>query len=221
MKIIVCDDHSSDQTLYVLKEMQKEFKGLFVLQNSRNLGHGQTFLKALREGYLSGEETLVTCDGDGQFSGKQLRTSFEEFLKTNAQVLEGGRSVRTDGRFRSVISFGTRVLSFSLSGKYPKDGNTPLRIYQRENVGKLLALVPKNTLVPNIWFSLISRILNLEILESEVESRQRLGKNSLGTSWQGISRYRKYKKLFIFCGQALAEVIINYRKVYLDCKKFK
>ena len=221
IKIIVCDDRSSDQTIVVLKELQKEFRSLFVLQNSKNLGHGPTFLRALSEGYLGGEEILITCDGDGQFSGIQLKGAYEEFIKMDTEVLEGGRSVRTDGHFRSVISFGTRILSLSLSGKYPKDGNTPLRIYRRETIGKLLDLVPDSTLVPNIWLSIISRMIKLEVLELKVESRKRLGENPEGTSWQGKSRYRKYKKLVVFCGRAIVEVIVNYRRVSLDCKKLK
>lgn len=219
LKIIVCDDNSTDDTLLVLNELQKEFFSLAVIKNSVNSGHGQSFLSALKAGYLSGEETLITCDGDGQFSGIQIRKAYERFVKSDVEVLEGVRSKRTDGKIRSLVSLGTRLVNLTLSGKYPKDGNTPLRIYKRAAMGNLLEYVPDSTIVPNIWFSLVSRMSKFDIIELQVEARPRLGNNSEGTSWQGISKFRKHKKLMVFCGLATRELIKEYKKVSNKCKK--
>lgn len=137
----------------------------------------------MKLGLASGNELILSLDGDGQFIGKEITHMVRSFLESDSQVAEGCRTRRTEPLFRKIVTLSTRLLVWSKCRVFPKDANTPLRIYRSEILNELLKQVQSDTLVPNLMFSYISRIQNFKILEFSVTSIPRRGDNSTGTSW--------------------------------------
>jgi glycosyltransferase involved in cell wall biosynthesis len=217
IEIVVCDDNSTDDTYSILKSISERKQNLHITQNRTNLGHGATFLNALKMGLeITKSEHLITCDGDGQFSGHTIYRIYHECKVKNIQVLEGVRISRSDGPLRATISFFTRALVGILTRDFPRDANTPLRVYQRDGIVTLFGLIPKPSLVPNLWFSIIVRTRNHEFEQSAAESRPRLGENKSGSTWQGMSRFRKLNRLIRFCRNATWEILSNIPKLTVN-----
>jgi glycosyltransferase involved in cell wall biosynthesis len=214
INIIVCDDSSKDLTHSILISITEQRENLHVIQNSRNLGHGATFLNALKVGLeFKGPKYLITCDGDGQFSGKEIYRIYAACKEKEIQVLEGVRKSRTDGALRATISFFTRVFVWVLTGNFPEDANTPLRVYQKNAIDTLYEVIPNRSLVPNLWFSIFVRAHKYNFIQSGVESRPRLGVSTSGSTWQGMSKFKKLKRLFEFCWNATWEISYNFSKL--------
>lgn len=61
IEIIIQDDNSTDTTLEILAEYQKEYKSISVYRNEENIGFNQNFEKALM---LAKGEYIAICDQD-------------------------------------------------------------------------------------------------------------------------------------------------------------
>lgn len=214
IEIVVCDDSSTDNTYTILSAISRTRENLHITRNPKNLGHGPTFLNALKfvQNFIDYQD-VITCDGDGQFSGNDIFRLYQEYKRDNVEVLEGVRTIRSDGRLRSIISFCTRTIVGILAGDFPRDANTPLRFYQKNTINLLLESIPQNSLVPNLWFSILVRTLKKDFTQSGAKSRPRIGKIKSGTTWQKMSKSTKMKALIVFCGKATREIFSNFTKI--------
>ena len=214
IEIVVCDDSSNDNTYSILNANSKSRKNLHVTRNPKNLGHGPTFLNALKfaQDFLDYQD-VITCDGDGQFSGHDIYKLYHEYKRGDIAVLEGVRTIRSDGRLRSIISFCTRMIVGTLTGDFPRDANTPLRIYHKTAINSLYESIPLNSLVPNLWFSILVRTRKYDFGQSGVKSRPRIGKIKSGTTWQKMSKSKRIRALILFCAKATREIFSNFRKI--------
>ena len=104
LDIVVVDDRSTDATAEVLTELASELPGLHVITAEQNRGHGPTALAAYRAGLELEPDLLVHVDGDGQFHGADLARLVNAALDTDADVVHGVRTGRTDPWFRRVLT---------------------------------------------------------------------------------------------------------------------
>lgn len=175
------------------------------------MGHGISTIKGLRKALDLNFEYIVAVDGDGQFKPKDINNCIQ-YLKNNSniEIVEGVRNSRDEICFRKIISLFTRFLIFTKTLTWPKDANTPLRIYRRDTLQKLLEFVPKNSLIPNLHISKLTRRQKINFKEIEVQSFPRGGQKGLNV--QSVSWNQKFKKLpskrlIIFCFKATKEWI--------------
>jgi dolichol-phosphate mannosyltransferase len=200
--LIVVDDRSTDRTVAVLEQLRDSGLPLQVEGNQVNLGHGPTTVRALRLALETGAQNVIALDGDGQFLGRDIRACYDASLELNLQVIEGIRTRDSDPVYRKVTSLATRILVWSRCKSFPKDANTPLRVYQRSALEEILERIPKDSLVPNLMISAYVRANKMRIGFVEVSFIDRRGDNPNSTSW-GRSRASLPSKKFIkFCGRA-------------------
>lgn len=209
-EIIIIDDFSNDFTPEVLERVDQELKSsslhFNITRNKVNMGHGPTTIKALTNALDYKVDFIMSVDGDMQFMASDLRKGLEFFVTTSSDVFEGVRTGRQESWFRNLTSIVTRLIVFLKCKKWPLDANTPFRIYRADTLFKLLAGLPKNFLIPNIFFSIKSRCLKLSISEYKIKCLPHSGSDNVGTTWNSNSKYIPSLKFVNFCVNALLQL---------------
>lgn len=199
----VVDDHSSDSTPEILKELVLRFGSkLQVIRNERNLGHGPSTVTALKLGVSAGREFVLSVDGDGQITGSDARRLVEAISSTNCEVAEGVRLMRREPMYRKVVSMLTKLLVWIRSGVLPRDANTPFRIYRNSVISHILESIDISGSTPNLKISEICRRNQLHIKQLEVVWRPRRASSSTGTMWGPRRTVLPSRKFVAFCLKA-------------------
>ena len=211
--VIIVDDFSTDSTARVVSEFTPQNVTIRLVKNDQNKGHGPTTLRALKEGLGSGAGVVVASDGDGQVSAQDLRRMLTEFQSTNCDVLVGVRIGRKESVFRVVTSWVTRVITGVRSHKRILDANTPFRVYSSAALTDLLEIVPRESMVPNLWMTVIGQRSLLDVRFTLVNARDRLGITSVGSTWGRGVRALPSRRFVKFCLLATVEWFGAWRNV--------
>jgi glycosyltransferase involved in cell wall biosynthesis len=208
-RVIIVNDASTDDTSGVIQNFKlsnKTILNIELFENKTNLGHGQTTLVALNRAAATDTEVVVAVDGDGQFKTHEMKRAIECFEQEMPDILEGQRILRSEPIFRRVTTFIVRVIVTGLSNKLTVDGNTPFRIYQANVLKQILKSTPPSSLIPNIYISIISRRQKMRIRIYPMESIQRRGSKSTGSTWQPKKEWLPTKRFILFCLSATIEI---------------
>ncbi len=205
--MIIVDDYSTDGCREKLITLSNRGEIITVICNDRNMGHGQSTIIGMRESLKIDSDFIMTVDGDGQFSGSGLRHFFNTFLKLDVDIFEGCRRRANEPWFRVVISWATRLIVKIKTGEMTLDANTPLRIYTPNSLNYLLDHINKETLIPNIHVSVISRKAKMKVGVSAIQFLPRRGLDARGTTWNQKQKWFPSKKLVLFCFLAFQEVL--------------
>ena len=122
-------------------------------------------------------------DGDGQFHGADLVRLVNAALDTDADVVHGVRTGRTDPWFRRVLTASVGALVTVAAGRHIPDVNTPLRAYRPATLRTLMAAVPHEAHVPHVHFSIAEARGGADVRYLRVASLPRRGGNAQGTMW--------------------------------------
>ncbi len=210
--ILVIDDCSIIDKQNQLKSEFYGSKNVQILINNINRGHGYSTLLALRKSLELNSDIVINVDGDGQFLVSDIKNCLNKLLENpSTEIVEGCRVNRSDIWFRRITTRLTRFLIYLETGTTPLDANTPLRIYRRDTLAKLLEQIPFNSLIPNLHISKLTRRLGLSFLEIEVLSLPRGGSSNSGEArgitWNQRFKHFPSKKLISFCFRAGLEWI--------------
>ena len=205
-KFIVINDASTDNTAHAIQKIKKGIN-IHLTTNTHNLGHGQSLLKGLNMAVTQNPEIIISVDGDGHFKSIDIRHAFDVFLDSfeTIDVLEGVRQYRVEPYYRKYVSMITKLLIWIRCKKFPADANTPLRIFKTKSISKILLTVPKNTVIPNLHISSLSRIFDMKITEFPVSWVNRRGVLKSGTSWGPERTIFPPKRFVVFCLNAFIE----------------
>lgn len=206
--ICVVDDYSSDDSLEVLKELNKIYPVRYI-KNDRNLGHGPSTVEALRFAYAEGSPYVLAVDGDGQFHARDMRQLVEKCLESHSQVGLGIRIRSNEPLYRKYASWVTRFLIRIKTKNKTLDANTPLRFYSRESLEILLKDLDTLNPIPNLFITSSIYRQKLTVENLYVHFRERRGNEVASTSW-GNSLWRFPSKRFIkFCVNSILYWIKN------------
>lgn len=84
-EIIVVNDGSSDNTLEVLKKIEREIK---IINHKINRGYGASILRGFAE---STGEYIITIDSDGQHDPKEIPFLLKPLIQKQADIVVGSR----------------------------------------------------------------------------------------------------------------------------------
>jgi dolichol-phosphate mannosyltransferase len=163
-QIVVYDAQSTDGTLAVIEEkMSHGLTGRLDLRVRPGLAHGPSILMGYRE---SPAKWLFQMDSDDAFG-----TAAFELLWANRSefdVLIGYRVGRQSNWARRIVTATSRMVVRQLFRSPVADANTPYRLMRASALAPLLALLPDDSIAPNVIISGLAGYANLRIFQTEV-----------------------------------------------------
>jgi dolichol-phosphate mannosyltransferase len=186
--IIVVDDASSDGTAAVVTHITPSLRArVELITNAVNRGHGPSLMSAYRRALDDGADFVLQVDGDGQFHGSDLRRVLV-LLIDNAHAVCGVRRFRQDPWFRMRMTAVLRAYINAAFSVHARDANCPLRGYEAGLLRRLLAQVPDECLIPNLYLTILAERSGDPLLEVDVSHRVRRGASARGSTWgRGLS----------------------------------
>jgi len=203
LHFLIVDDASTDDTLEKLSKFGAQMTSNFEIhQNKVNLGHGPTVYRSIALATQSKSQYILTLDGDGQVGGVELNGFLSTADLESFDLIEGVRVNRTDPYFRKMLTYCLRLLVMAKTHSFPKDANTPLKLYSISGAHNMLSEVDYRSMTPNLRYSIVCRLSNKRIQQISVRTRDRLGESRLGVTWGGSQNFLPSKKLIKFCLKA-------------------
>jgi glycosyltransferase involved in cell wall biosynthesis len=210
VRLVVVDDASTDGTREALDAVAPELEGtLSVFTNKENQGHGPTLMRGYRYALEAEPDFVLQVDGDGQFHGSDLRRVLV-LLLDQAHAVCGVRRFRQDPWVRMILTRLVRRYLAAGFAVHARDANCPLRGYEAELLADLMAALPLDCLVPNLYLTIIASRRGVPLLEVDVSHRVRRGGAALGSTWGGGSGPAISWRLVRFAVRALRESM-NFR----------
>lgn len=135
--ILVVDDGSPDGTGQIVKDIQAEKEGLFLLERSGKLGLGTAYIAGFRWGLKRGYEYIFEMDADFSHNPKDLVRLFEACAEGGADMSVGSRYVKGGGVsnwgwYRLALSFGASLYTRMVTWMWVMDPTAGFVCYKRE-----------------------------------------------------------------------------------------
>lgn len=215
----VVDDCSSDETAKAVEHVSATLDSpVTVVASDRNSGHGPSSVRAWRLGLSFGTEMIVHVDGDGQFSGHDVARVARASEGFDGAL--GVRMTRADPWFRRIVTAVLGKYFGLMSGKSVRDPNTPLRVYRAERISELLDVLPPEPLVPSVYLSAVGAIRTMDIVEIDVESRDRRGDSAVGSTWgEPKLAFLPSRRFLLFVLRATRESVATLWKFRRDANR--
>ena len=135
--IIVCDDHSTDNTNKIAKSL-----GVDVVTHSKNMGYGSAIKSIFAKAKEIDSDVLVTMDADGQHRIEDLKKILEPVLSGTVDICIGSRflekNVENVPSYRKVgIKVLTKLTNVSLKESIT-DSQSGFRAYAKKAISEII-----------------------------------------------------------------------------------
>ena len=133
--ILIIDDGSPDKTGEKIKEIQRRYPGLFLLERASKSGLGSAYRTGFAWGLERGYESLIEMDADLSHRVRDLKKMIEaEELQPNTDLVIGSRWVsggKTENwsKSRELLSRAANLYVRAMLGMGVKDSTAGFRIY--------------------------------------------------------------------------------------------
>ncbi|HKS40331.1 MAG TPA: glycosyltransferase family 2 protein [Blastocatellia bacterium] len=177
VEFIFIDDHSTDRTLEMLKEIAGLDPRVVVIRLKRN--YGQTVALAAGFDYAEGD-VIISMDGDLQHDPADIPVLLSTFEETNADIVSGWRKKRVDNfLLRRAPSRVANWLMSKLSGVDIHDFGTTFKVYRKDTIKQIKLYGEMHRFIPALasWNG-------ATIVEVPIKNIERPG----GRSHYGLSR---------------------------------
>ena len=141
--ILIIDDGSPDKTGEKVKEMQKRYPGLFLLERASKSGLGSAYRTGFAWGLERGYEELIEMDADLSHRVRDLKKLIDtKELQPNTDLVIGSRWMpggRTENwsKSRELLSRAANLYVRAMLGMGIKDSTAGFRIYSSSILKKL------------------------------------------------------------------------------------
>jgi glycosyltransferase involved in cell wall biosynthesis len=173
-EIIAVDDGSSDDSVAVLRRLQKQEPHLRIVQFRRNFG--QTAAFAAGFDYAQGE-IIVTMDADGQQDPADIPHMLEVMEEGDYDLVNGWRQNRTEPFLtRKLPSMIANWLIANASDIHVHDRGCSLKAYRRDLVKQMHLYGELHRFIPEV-----ASLIGIRIAEVPVHDRpRRAGQSKYG-----------------------------------------
>lgn len=152
--LCVLNDGSKDNTLSILRDLQKEYPELRVVDKP-NSGHGQSCLEGYRLAIKEGADFIFQIDSDGQCDPQYFQSVVD--AADSNKVVYGFRKSRDDGWKRWVISRIVSLFAWVATGVWVRDANVPYRMMHSETLSGFVDKIPSDFHLANILVSVLQQ----------------------------------------------------------------
>jgi len=190
-EFIVVNDSSSDDSLAILKKIQKDIP-ITIIDNEKNMGHGPSLLRGYN---LASGDILFHTDSDYQFLPQDFWKLYENISKNDLVI--GIRNNRKDPFFRIILA---KTLKFFLKiflGQGIRDVNSPFRLMKKVFLKEYIKVIPSDFMVPSVAMVVFAKNKKYQVKEIKVAHLARK------TGKVSIVKF----KLFVFCFKALNQLL--------------
>jgi dolichol-phosphate mannosyltransferase len=179
-EVLWVDDGSGDQTLALIRELEKRDPRHRHISFSANCGQSAALVAGFHE---SRGELIATLDGDGQNDPKDLPRLISLLQGGAADMVNGYRAKRRDGLRRKVASAVGNGLRTLMTGKSVRDVGCSIRVFRRECISNLPLFKGLHRFLPTIvsW-------RGFRLTEVPVNHRPRA---------RGTTKYGIYNRLWV------------------------
>jgi len=197
-RLVIINDGSTDDTLAILYDLQKEYSKLIIL-DKQNGGHGAACLYGYRYAIKQHADFVFQTDSDGQTVASEFTPFWDERNRYDFQI--GWRRGRQDGFGRVIVTNTLKALIFFMFGCTVTDANTPYRLMSSNLLKEYLAVIPEDFFLANVLISILAVKRKAHIKFRQITFRPRQGgKNTInfrrivGIGLQSLREFRKFKK---------------------------
>jgi dolichol-phosphate mannosyltransferase len=141
--ILIIDDGSPDKTGEKIKEIQKRYPGLFLVERARKSGLGSAYRTGFAWGLERGYEELIEMDADLSHRVRDLKKMIEAReqqpntdLVIGSRWMSGGKTENWS-RGRELLSRAANLYVRAMLGMGVKDSTAGFRIYSSSILKKL------------------------------------------------------------------------------------
>lgn len=203
-RLVISDGGSTDNTLEILYELQKEYSKLEVIPKP-GTDHGTKVILLYRYAVAKGADWIFQTDSDGQ----TLPSEFDEFWKLRKEydIIMGNRKKRGDGYGRKMVENVLRVYLKMFFGKMVPDANAPFRLMKSEVVNKYMDLMPDEFNLPNAILAACFARYNEKVTYRVVTFQPR----------QGGKNYMNMKRIF----KIGFDSIRNFKQIQRKMKNYE
>ena len=141
--ILIIDDGSPDKTGEKVKEIQKRYPGLFLLERASKSGLGSAYRTGFAWGLERGYEELIEMDADLSHRVRDLKKMIDEKeLQPNTDLVIGSRWIpggKTENwsRGRELLSRAANLYVRAMVGLGVRDSTAGFRIYSASMLKRL------------------------------------------------------------------------------------
>jgi dolichol-phosphate mannosyltransferase len=141
--ILIIDDGSPDKTGEKIKEIQRRYPGLFLLERASKSGLGSAYRTGFAWGLERGYESLIEMDADLSHRVRDLKKMIEaKELQPNTDLVIGSRWVsggKTENwsKSRELLSRAANLYVRAMLGMGVKDSTAGFRIYSSSILERL------------------------------------------------------------------------------------
>jgi dolichol-phosphate mannosyltransferase len=141
--ILIIDDGSPDKTGEKIKEMQKRYSGLFLLERARKSGLGSAYRTGFAWGLERGYKELIEMDADLSHRVRDLKKMIDaKELQPNTDLVigsrwTGGGKTENWSKSRELLSRAANLYVRAMLGMGVKDSTAGFRIYSSSILKKL------------------------------------------------------------------------------------
>lgn len=203
-KLVISDGGSSDNTLAILHELQKECPKLVVLPKP-GTDHGTKVILLYKYAIENGADWIFQTDSDGQ----TLPSEFTQFweLRKKYDIVMGNRKKRGDGMGRKLVENILRIYLKIFFGVMVPDANAPFRLMKSEVVKKYIDLMPSDFNLPNAILAACFSKYKEKVTYRVVTFQSR----------QGGKNYMNVKRIF----RIGIDSISNFAQIKSNLKQFE
>lgn len=127
--IVVVNDGSTDNTAMICEKLKK----VVLINHILNLGAGAATRTGINFARKQGCETVVTMDGDGQHSSKDVRKIVQYALKSENDLVIGSRLLNSEGMpwHRILGNKGLSLITYLVFGVFVSDSQSGLKVLRK------------------------------------------------------------------------------------------
>jgi glycosyltransferase involved in cell wall biosynthesis len=201
MEIVLADGGSSDNTVEIIKEYQKDnpFIKLVEIPDCPSPGYART--QALKQ---AKGEIIVTGDADGTYPFNKIPYFLELIEKESLDFINTNRfGMMRDGSMSFLHKFGNGVLTLwfnILFSNKIKDSQSGMWIFRKKVIDKLNFDIMDGGMPFSQEIKAFACLYGFNVKEIPIEYRSRIGKAKLNTFKDG---FRNLYKLFVFKAKLL------------------
>jgi glycosyltransferase involved in cell wall biosynthesis len=133
-EVIVIDDKSTDSSVEILENLQKQYPELKIIKHEENKGYGG----ALRSGFTAAKKEFVFyTDGDAQYNVNELEKLYKKLIEKDVDIVNGYKIQRHDPWHRIVIGKLYNQVVKLMFGIKIKDVDCDFRLMKRSVFNKI------------------------------------------------------------------------------------